>query len=133
MAFPGGRKDEGDPDLLATAQRETREEIALDLARDAELLGRLDDLPAVARGRLTGMVIAPFVFELKGPASLRPNHEVAEVVWAALGPMMRGEWATTIPYELDGQTLRLPAHAVDGRIVWGLTYKMLDALFALLR
>ena len=64
MAFPGGREDPGDVDLLSTAVRETLEELALDLNYHARLIGRLDDLPAVARGRRTGMSIAPFVFEL---------------------------------------------------------------------
>jgi hypothetical protein len=29
--------------------------------------------------------------------------------------------------------VELPAHDVGGRIVWGLTYRMLDSLFELLR
>ena len=50
MAFPGGREAPEDRDLLATAVRETHEEVGLDLQRSAHLLGRLDALPAVARG-----------------------------------------------------------------------------------
>ena len=34
MAFPGGRAEPGDADLRATAVRETREEIGMDLATD---------------------------------------------------------------------------------------------------
>src|SRR5262245_57207262 len=51
MAFPGGREDPGDPDLLSTAMRETLEELSLDLRSAARLLGSLDELPAVARGK----------------------------------------------------------------------------------
>ncbi len=133
MAFPGGRQDPGDADLFATAVRETREEIALDLREGARLLGRLDDLPAIARGRRTGMVIAPFVFELLRDAPFVPNYEVAEALWAPIGPLMRGERLTTIPYVLQGRRIELPAHDIDGRIVWGLTFRMLDGLFSLLR
>ncbi|MGH7644285.1 MAG: NUDIX hydrolase, partial [Gemmatimonadales bacterium] len=43
IALPGGRRDPQDPDLLATALRETLEETGLDLA-GAERLGTLDDL-----------------------------------------------------------------------------------------
>jgi len=133
MAFPGGREDPGDPDLLDTAVRETREELALDLTKSGRLIGRLDDIPAVARGRRTGMSIAPFVFELTSDVPFTPNYEVAEALWAPLLPFMRGDLLTTIPYELEGRRIDLPAHNYQGRIVWGLTFKMLDNLFALLR
>lgn len=134
MAFPGGRHDRGDRDLLHTALRETLEEIGLDLEAQARLVGRLDDIPAVARGRRTGMAITPFVFELEdGGASLSPNYEVQEIVWARLGPLLRGESDTTIAYPRDGQTWNLPAFDVGGRIVWGLTYQMLQHLFSVIR
>jgi 8-oxo-dGTP pyrophosphatase MutT (NUDIX family) len=133
MAFPGGREDPGDVDLLATAVRETLEEIALDLRSQAELIGPLPMLPAIARGKPTGLTIAPFVFELSGSVELTLNREVAETLWAPLGPLAQGEYSTTVPYTLGGQELRLPAHDVNGRIVWGLTYRMLDTLFMLLK
>ncbi|MDB4985323.1 MAG: hypothetical protein JWN04_501 [Myxococcaceae bacterium] len=133
MAFPGGREEPSDGELLQTALRETREEVSLDLGKLARLLGRLDELPAVARGRRTGLTIAPFVFELTGPAEPQLNGEVAEVVWAPLEPLFQGDRATTFPYDLAGQQLELPAHDVAGRVVWGLTHRMLESLFALLR
>jgi 8-oxo-dGTP pyrophosphatase MutT (NUDIX family) len=133
MAFPGGRECPSDRDLLATAVRETREEMSLDLERSGRLLGRLHHLPAVARGRRVGLTIAPYVFELTGEAVLSPNHEVSEFLWTPLSPLMRGAFATTIPYEFEGQRVLLPAHEVQGRVVWGLTYRMLESLFALLR
>src|SRR5689334_10230467 len=50
MAFPGGRQDPSDRDLLHTAVRETEEEVGLELRPEEHLIGRLDDLAAVARG-----------------------------------------------------------------------------------
>lgn len=133
MAFPGGRADPRDSDLLATAERETAEEIGLDLKRHGTLLGRLDDLPAMAKGKPVGLAIRPFVFALAPePPALRLNAEVAEVVWGPLGAMTRGELDTTIPYSRPGQDLILPAYDVDDRIVWGLTHRMLAGLFEVL-
>jgi len=131
MAFPGGRRQGSDADLLATAVRETQEEVGLDLGQGATVLGRLDDVPAIGRGRSTGMTVTPYVFEL-GDDDLRlaPNHEVSEILWAPLSPLFRGELATTLDYPYEGQTLTFPAWSIDGRIVWGLTYRMLDHLFA---
>jgi len=133
MAFPGGRHDPTDRDLIQTAVRETLEELGLDLEQQGRLLGRLDDVEAVARGKYVGMVISPFVFELSEPGDLRPNYEVAEALWVPLGPLYRGEANTIKPYVHDGVSYEFPAYEVEGHIVWGLTYKMLQLFFGLLR
>src|SRR5574340_1202394 len=67
MALPGGRQHPSDRDLLMTAARETQEEIGVDLARHARLLGRLDELTAMAWGQPIDLVISPFVFALEAP------------------------------------------------------------------
>jgi 8-oxo-dGTP pyrophosphatase MutT (NUDIX family) len=133
MALPGGRHDATDADLLATARRETLEEVGLDLARNAALLGALEPLPAIARGRRVGMTIAPFVFGLRVEAALTPNVEVEETLWAPLGDLHAGTGSTTIHWTRDGEDLVLPAWDVQGRIVWGLTYRMLGALLECIR
>jgi 8-oxo-dGTP pyrophosphatase MutT (NUDIX family) len=130
MAFPGGRQDPTDGSLLATALRETEEEVGLRLRPESDLIGRLDDLPAVARGRRVGLVIAPFVFAVTGDPLLTPNRdEVDELLWAPLGPMLAGERDTTLLWEFEGQKIQVPGYDVEGRIVWGLTHRMLGALF----
>ena len=133
MSFPGGRHEKEDADLLATAQRETLEEVGLDLTAEGAPLGRLDDIEAVARGLRTGMIIRPHVFEVPAHAELRGNYEVAELVWAPLRPLVSGERNATYDYEVGGRSLKLPAYDVDGRIVWGLTHQMLASFFQLLR
>jgi len=129
MALPGGRHDPSDPDVLATAFRETREEVGIDLARAGTLLGRLDDLPAVARGRHVGLTITPFVFALDQDVQLRTNHEVHEALWVALGPLYHDERAMTYQYALGESIFEMPAWDVEGRVVWGLTYRILKELF----
>jgi 8-oxo-dGTP pyrophosphatase MutT (NUDIX family) len=134
MAFPGGRENPQDENLLATAIRETLEEVGLDLGQAGRLLGQLAPLPAVARGRLVGMTIVPFIFELVANAELLYSEEVAEAVWVPLDPLLQGQLRTTFAVDRDGgERMELPAHDVGGRIVWGLTYRMLDSLFELLR
>ncbi|MCB9624365.1 MAG: CoA pyrophosphatase [Sandaracinus sp.] len=129
MAFPGGRHEPHDPDLFATALRETREEVGLDL-QNARSLGRLDDVETHQRG----LVVRPYVFELVDvPPLAVPNAEVAEAMWAPLAPMFRGERDTTFAYEHEGRPYRFPGYDVDGKVVWGLTYRMLQMLFGRLR
>lgn len=133
MAFPGGRREARDPHLLATALRETVEEIGLDLARHGELVGVLDDEDATGRGSVEPMPIRPYVFELRGEVSLRFSHEVSEALWAPLPELYEGALASSITVPYKGQSYTLPAWDVEGRIVWGLTYRMMNKLFELLR
>jgi 8-oxo-dGTP pyrophosphatase MutT (NUDIX family) len=133
MALPGGRQQGEDRDLLHTAIRETEEEVGLDLGSGAELVGRLDDLPAMARGRPAGLIIASFVFELFGAPALTTNAEVDEALWTPLAPLAGGALDSTLPYELDGRKFTLPAWDVEGRIVWGLTHRILSTLFEVVR
>lgn len=134
MAFPGGRRDPADESLEMTAMREAFEEVGLALAAHARLLARLDDVPAIARGKRLGLSITPFVFELADvDAPLLPNDEVAEALWVPVGPLARGEGAGTVSYDYEGQKVELPCLRVGDRIVWGLTYHMLQSFFSALR
>ena len=75
VSFPGGARDPGDLDALATALRETDEEIGV-RPEDVEVLGALDDLVTVSKFRVT-----PFVGVIPFPYEFRPNpHEVAEIL-----------------------------------------------------
>lgn len=132
MGLPGGRRDPIDRSLLETAIRETREEIGLDLEARAHLLGRLDDIEVVPRGVRGQGWIRPFVFALEGSVGelvLAPR-EVDEVVWAAVHDLRSGALDTTTTWSREGMTMRFPAWDVDGRIVWGLTYRMMQSLIA---
>jgi len=127
MAFPGGHQDPGDRDLLHTARRETLEEVGLPLEHE-DLIARLDDHPAIARGSFTGMVVSPFLFAVEGDPPLTPNHEVAGHVWAPLGRMARGELDVFKEVDRDGGSVRLPGYEVrPGYVVWGMTHRMLQA------
>jgi len=133
MAFPGGRQQTEDGSLLETAIRETREEVGLDLFAEADHIGQLDDLQAIARGKPQETVIRPFVFEVHRESPLRADEkEVAEALWTPLVPLYRGEADTVRPYQWHGTQIDFPAYDVDGRVVWGLTYQMLRSFFRIL-
>jgi ADP-ribose pyrophosphatase YjhB (NUDIX family) len=72
IAFPGGRIDGVDEHPRAAAERETLEEVGIDLGA-TECLGRLDDVA----GGAGQVVVSGFVYSLTAPVELRPNHEVA--------------------------------------------------------
>jgi 8-oxo-dGTP pyrophosphatase MutT (NUDIX family) len=128
MGFPGGRAEPGDADPEATAVRETLEETGLDLARDAEPLGALDEVKALARGRPVDLVIAPFVFRLRHRLDGGPSHEVVSLHWLSLERLLGSEARSTLPYQYEETVLELPCLRLDGLVIWGLTHRMFENL-----
>jgi len=125
MGFPGGRLDPGDPGVYGTVLREVYEEIGIDLGRHARLLGPIDEVQGVARGRHLPLVISPFVFALESPVEPRPNHEVQSVLWVPLSFLAEPRNESIVEYFIDGQTMRLPAYIYRDRTIWGLTFRMI--------
>jgi 8-oxo-dGTP pyrophosphatase MutT (NUDIX family) len=81
MAFPGGRVEKEDIDARHTAERETFEEVGIDLG-GAELIGRLDDQAGRRAGTTwQGRPIAGFVYHLGEPAAVVASPEVEEALW----------------------------------------------------
>ncbi len=132
ISMPGGRQDDGDADLLATAIRETREEVGLELG-DAPLLGRLGATRAIAKGRILPMTITPFVFHVSGDPVLTLNAEATAAFWFPLDRAAHGELDATYEYQLGPLPLQLACWKHDDRTVWGLTFEMLKALVELVR
>jgi 8-oxo-dGTP pyrophosphatase MutT (NUDIX family) len=121
MALPGGRRDADDADLLATAMRETREEVAVAL-REAELIGELDDLrPVTAPARI---VVRPFVFALRARPEIHASDEVADVLWASLRGLAATAGTTSVFHH--GAQREMPCYRIAGHVVWGMTQRILE-------
>lgn len=134
MALPGGRRDPGDVDAIATAMRETHEEVGVDLRVGAEMIGRLDELRAVARHRPLDLVITPIVFALSCRVEVRPSpREVESAVWVPLSFLSSAEAAATYERTLDGITSAFPAFRYEQYTIWGLTHRILQGFLELVR
>jgi 8-oxo-dGTP pyrophosphatase MutT (NUDIX family) len=128
MGLPGGHRHEQDREDSDTARRETLEELGVDLALIAELIGSLDDIQASAHGQPLDLVISCFVFLVGASPSLVPNDEVAETLWVSLKSLQNGELSSSHEVNFQGQTRHLPCWRVDGRVIWGLTYRIVSNL-----
>lgn len=127
VALPGGRQQPQDPDVVAAALRETREEVGLDLERDARLLGRLDDLPAIARDRPVGLVISPVVCELTREAELLlDRREVESALWVPLRELRSSTARSTHRRRWADIETDFPALQYREFTIWGLTYQILQ-------
>jgi 8-oxo-dGTP pyrophosphatase MutT (NUDIX family) len=128
VAFPGGRVEPGEG-LEEAAIRETWEEVGIDLRQSGVRLGALDELPAIGRGRAVGLSIQPWVWALTGdPGPFRLSEEVAAVQWVRFADLLDPARRAPFPYVHEGVELVLPSLDVDGLVIWGLTYRMLEIL-----
>jgi 8-oxo-dGTP pyrophosphatase MutT (NUDIX family) len=122
MALPGGHAHADDADLLHTARRETLEEVGIDLT-DAELLGQLDDLTPM---RSSELLVRPFVFWTPTQLPTSLSDEVAETLWVPLDALASGALKSERDVDVRGSRLRVPAYVIDERVVWGMTFYLLD-------
>jgi 8-oxo-dGTP pyrophosphatase MutT (NUDIX family) len=133
MAFPGGRSEPGDRDLLATSVRETLEETGLDLDAIGSHLSALDEVKALGNAGPIDLSIAPFLFRLRAPGRIRLADELVSAHWMRLDTLVAPDSHGETEVELRGAVRRLPCLRVDGQVIWGLTYRMFEDLAERLR
>jgi len=116
VAFPGGVPEAQDVDLLATALRETEEEIGLRVAQ-AAVIGCLT--PVATR---TGYLVWPYVAALPACPRLEPaSEEVSKIFEIPLAPLFRtGELDARFPTERDMTVYHFHEHRI-----WGASARVL--------
>jgi 8-oxo-dGTP pyrophosphatase MutT (NUDIX family) len=123
ISFPGGRYDEGENDLLATALREAHEEIGL--PPDAvEIVGALQPTPTIA----TGYAVYPFVGLIEpGRTWTLSAREVADVIELPLRSLLSGYARRRLIRR--GLPIRTDTYLVGENLIWGATARILADLF----
>ncbi len=131
MGFPGGRVEPADATPLDAALRETREEIGVDLSALGRLLGRLSEVRThLPLGSVPHSVV-PFTFSVDGDPSFAPNEEVQEVLWVPLSFLADDANRSAFTWVRKGLPLPTPCFRYDGRVIWGLTLRIVDELLSL--
>lgn len=122
VSFPGGSFDPSDGNLLATALRESYEEVGI-RPEDVRVLGRLDDSPTFS----SNFMISPFVGLIPYPYPFRPNPiEVAMVFDTSLAVLADPAGCRRyVRTREDGAHLVDCEYHVDGHIIWGATARII--------
>ena len=131
ISFPGGKIEKDDESPKLAAERETLEEIGLDL-RGERYLGRLSDVV----GTHLPVKISCFVYATDNTRSFSLNEEVRDVFWVPFkelrNPARHGDFCV----RFSGRTFIRPGIRLtqEGKpLLWGLTYLLVRDFLELLQ
>jgi 8-oxo-dGTP pyrophosphatase MutT (NUDIX family) len=127
ISFPGGRRDDTDPDLQATALREAEEEIGL-APSAVRMVGALQPTPTI----VTGYAVYPFVGLIEpGKVWALSAREVAQVLELPLDDLLAGYGRRRLLRR--GVPIRTDTYVVGDDLIWGATARILADLFDRIR
>lgn len=125
VSFPGGRCDEADIDLAATALREAEEEIGLPSSH-VEILGALE--PYITG---TGFIVAPIVARIDPGFTVRLDpYEVSEAFEVPFDFLMDERNHRLESGQRGDVTRRWWAMPWENRHIWGATAGMIRSLYS---
>ncbi|MBP6821671.1 MAG: CoA pyrophosphatase [Acidobacteria bacterium] len=131
LALPGGRAEPEDADLLATAARETHEEIGVDLLSGGEFIGQLP-LIAPKNPRLPQIEITPLVAVAPPLHEFQFSDEVAAAFWVSVGRLKREGRSGEHQWLSGGAAQKWPAYPTEQGLIWGITERILTNFLQLL-
>jgi len=115
VSFPGGKADEGDPNLFHTALRESHEEMGLNSEGVTEV-GKLNYL--ISRHKIE---VNPFVATIDAHQALKPNEEIQEIFTVPLDFLLDQNNLQRDLIERDGMRWQVPTWHLKNQKIWGLT------------
>jgi 8-oxo-dGTP pyrophosphatase MutT (NUDIX family) len=119
ISFPGGASDHGDKNIVATALRETEEEIGLESGK-VEILGIYDD-----HATPTGFVITPVVGYIKKLPSLSPGEqEVVEILEVPVSLFLNPTKERMVQMERRGMKVDVYFYNFGKHEIWGATARI---------
>jgi len=123
IAFPGGKVEPDDIDARHAAERETMEELAIDLSQ-ASYLGRLSDFD----GAHLPVLLSCFVYGVPRSLGFVANEEVKDAFWVPVADLVDIERHGTHQFTFSGDRFESPCIRLpfeDKPVLWGLTYRLL--------
>ncbi|MEL6957419.1 MAG: CoA pyrophosphatase [Pseudomonadota bacterium] len=123
IAFPGGRQDDTDDDLIATALREAKEEVSLDPA-DVDVLGLLPPHETV-----TQYAVTPVIAIIPDDRRFTPEPgEVSEVFQVPLTHLVQAGSFRVEGRRWQGQRRNYYTVPYGPYYIWGATARILRSL-----
>lgn len=121
MAFPGGKRIPTDQDMLQTVVREVKEETNIALNSNV-FLGSMDVVLSTVRPEYD---ILPMVFLQTTELQIKINEELTSFLWVPFDEIEDSKSRAIV------KNLDVPVFNVNGEMVWGLTYRIIEKILAL--
>lgn len=120
VAFPGGKRDASDASIIATALRESREEIGLPEDR-VEVIGELDAFTSKV-----GLRVQPIIGMVPCEQLLVPNpDEIESIFRVPVEFFLTADVSYTHRFRFMGQEMTVPSFNYGDYVIWGLTAFMI--------
>ena len=126
IAFPGGTIEPEDANLQQTAERETQEELGIDLSH-TQYVGQLDDVT----GASLPIQVSAYVYATNHKPILCPNSEVCDAFWSSFHHIINPTRLQTLQLKNWHPLKEVPAIDLLGPnrpVLWGLTYRLVAQL-----
>jgi 8-oxo-dGTP pyrophosphatase MutT (NUDIX family) len=116
ISFPGGGMEPGDADLVATALRESNEEIGL-APSDVEILGEMAD-----SFTMSGYRVRPVVGRIPYPYAFKSNpREVRELLFVPWTLFAEGQHHRREQMQIAERTFDVDCYQFERHTIWGVT------------
>jgi 8-oxo-dGTP pyrophosphatase MutT (NUDIX family) len=128
ISLPGGKKEMSDQDLIATALRESMEEIGV-LEQEVKIIGTLTEVFIP----VSNFKVLPVIGYMDNrPYFLPDEYEVVKIIEASIKELLQ---ETSVKSKIittsSGLELNAPYYDVQGHIVWGATAMILCELLTI--
>lgn len=131
IAFPGGKKDPNDIDLVQTAIRESEEEINISM-ENAEFIGAISSVYIP----VSNFEVTPYIFiHDKQPKLEKSVKEVNEIIFVKCSDLLDERLLSIRDIKIsEGSLIKgVPCFILNEKIVWGATALMLSELKQILK
>ena len=129
ISFPGGKKEDSDPDLIHTALREASEEIGVN-SSEINVISTLTPLYIP----VSNIIVTPVVCWMEKQPVLKPQEEeVVFIIEADIRTLINPAIIKIKPFEIRGEMIDIKYFDYNDNVIWGATAMILHELFTIFR
>lgn len=124
IAFPGGKFEESDYDIIATALREAEEEVGIS-KNAVKIIGQLSDLFVPPSNFIISPVVAISDFK---PDFIPDKNEVAEIFTVPLNFFLKQGSSGDYKISYRTEMVNVPGYYCKNHLIWGATAMIMSEL-----